>query len=80
MVTENLSAIDARLINSIPLFDDEEGRHIVVRVGRFGPYLQRQIPGATDEQANDKANRVSIPEGVAPDELTPETRRPASPC
>ncbi|GID30127.1 type I DNA topoisomerase [Paractinoplanes brasiliensis] len=72
MVTENLSAIDARLINSIPLFDDEEGRHIVVRVGRFGPYLQRQIPGATEEQANDKANRVSIPEGVAPDELTPD--------
>ncbi|GAB2613378.1 DNA topoisomerase 1 [Paractinoplanes abujensis] len=72
MVTENLSAIDARLINSIPLFDDEEGRHIVVRVGRFGPYLQRQVPGATEEQANDKANRVSIPEGVAPDELNPE--------
>ncbi|WP_127500105.1 type I DNA topoisomerase [Actinoplanes solisilvae] len=72
MVTENLTAIDARLINSIPLFDDEQGRHIVVRVGRYGPYLQRQDPGATEEQTNDPSNRVSIPEGVAPDELTPE--------
>jgi len=72
MVTENLSAIDARLINSIPLFDDEEGRHIVVRVGRYGPYLQRQDPGATEDQPSDPSNRVSIPEGVAPDELTPE--------
>ncbi|MGK5680386.1 type I DNA topoisomerase [Actinoplanes sp. URMC 104] len=72
LVTENLSAIDARLINSIPLFDDEEGNHIVVRVGRYGPYLQRQKPGATEEQTNDPSNRVSIPEGVAPDELTPE--------
>ncbi|WP_250029175.1 type I DNA topoisomerase [Paractinoplanes maris] len=72
MVTENLSTIDARLINSIPLFDDDEGRHIVVRVGRYGPYLQRQVPGATEEQTNDPSNRVSIPEGVAPDELTPE--------
>ncbi|MCO8273348.1 type I DNA topoisomerase [Actinoplanes sp. TRM 88003] len=72
LVTENLGDIDARLINSIPLFDDEEGRHIVVRVGRYGPYLQRQVPGATEEQTNDPSNRVSIPEGVAPDELTPE--------
>jgi DNA topoisomerase-1 len=69
LVTENLSAIDARAINSIPLFDDEEGRHIVVRVGRYGPYLQRQHPGVTEESPD---GRVSIPEGVAPDELTPE--------
>ncbi|NMO57176.1 type I DNA topoisomerase [Actinoplanes sp. TBRC 11911] len=69
LVTENLSAIDARSINSIPLFDDAEGRHVVVRVGRYGPYLQRQVPDATEEAPED---RVSIPEGVAPDELTEE--------
>ncbi|MCU7724160.1 type I DNA topoisomerase [Actinoplanes sp. KI2] len=69
MVTENLSAIDARSVNSIPLFSDEAGRNVVVRVGRYGPYLQRQLPGATEESPDD---RVSIPEGVAPDELTPE--------
>lgn len=72
LVTDNLSAIDARSINSIPLFDDEEGRLVVVRVGRYGPYLQRQLPEATEESPND---RVSIPEGVAPDELTPEKVR-----
>ncbi|WP_433373362.1 type I DNA topoisomerase [Actinoplanes sp. CA-142083] len=69
MVTENLSAIDARSVNSIPLFIDEGGRNVVVRVGRYGPYLQRQLPEATEEAPED---RVSIPEGVAPDELTPE--------
>src|SRR3954451_11370927 len=69
LVTENLSAIDARSVNSIPLFVDEAGRNVVVRVGRFGPYLQRQLPDASEDGSDD---RVSIPEGVAPDELTPE--------
>src|SRR5690242_12042602 len=72
LVTDNLSAIDARSINSIPLFKDDEGRDIVVRVGRYGPYLQRQVPETTEEPAND---RVSIPDGVAPDELTPDKVR-----
>jgi DNA topoisomerase-1 len=72
MVTENLSAIDARSVNSILLFVDDEGRGVVVRVGRFGPYLQRSLPATvTSEDATDE-DRVSIPEGVAPDELTPE--------
>jgi DNA topoisomerase-1 len=69
LVTENLSDIDARSVNSIPLFTDDNGRNVVVRVGRYGPYLQRQLPGATEEAPED---RVSIPEGIAPDELTPE--------
>ena len=67
MVTENLSEIDARAVNSIPLFTDDSGRNVVVRVGRYGPYLQRALPEVTEEAAED---RVSIPEGVAPDELT----------
>jgi DNA topoisomerase I len=72
MVTENLSAIDARSVNSILLFTDDDGRNVVVRVGRYGPYLQRGLPSAaTSEDATDE-DRVSIPEGVAPDELTPE--------
>ncbi|HEY0003023.1 MAG TPA: type I DNA topoisomerase, partial [Actinoplanes sp.] len=69
MVTENLSDIDARSVNSIPLFIDDDGRQVVVRVGRYGPYLQRHLPESTEESAED---RVSIPEGVAPDELTSE--------
>ena len=41
MVTDNLGEIDARGINSIPLFTDDDDRDVVVRVGRYGPYLQR---------------------------------------
>jgi DNA topoisomerase I len=58
MVTEQLGDIDARVVNSIPLFDG-----VVVRVGRFGPYLQR---------GDEDSDRVSLPDGIAPDELTPE--------
>jgi DNA topoisomerase I len=54
LVTEHLDEIDARLVNSIPI----PGSDIVVRVGKFGPYLERGT------------ERASIPEGVAPDELT----------
>jgi DNA topoisomerase I len=78
MVTENLSEIDARSVNSIPLLTDEEGREVVVRVGRYGPYLQRLQPGALvgaaegEGEAEAAEDRVSLPEGIAPDELTPE--------
>jgi DNA topoisomerase-1 len=58
MVKERLEAIDPRAINSIPLGADSEGREIVIRVGRYGPYLSRD--GET----------AAIPEGIAPDELT----------
>ncbi|WP_412540861.1 type I DNA topoisomerase [Longispora sp. K20-0274] len=58
MVTENLADIDARAVNSIPLFDD-----VVVRVGRYGPYLQK---------GDDAEARAAIPESLAPDELTRE--------
>ncbi|MFI6267849.1 type I DNA topoisomerase [Micromonospora zamorensis] len=79
LVTENLSDIDARSVNSIPLFTDDDGREIVVRVGRYGPYLQRELPGgeqpapaAEGEEGGSQGDRAPIPEGLAPDELTPE--------
>jgi DNA topoisomerase I len=56
MVTEHLDEIDARAVNSIAI----PGSDIVVRVGRYGPYLERG-----DE-------RASLPEDVVPDELTPQ--------
>jgi DNA topoisomerase-1 len=55
LVTDHLEGIDARDVNSIAI----PGSDIVVRVGRYGPYLER------GEQ------RASLPEDVAPDELTP---------
>jgi DNA topoisomerase-1 len=58
LVARSLAEADPREINAVPLGDDEGG--LVVRVGRYGPYLQ--VEGAT----------VSIPEDLPPDELTPE--------
>jgi DNA topoisomerase-1 len=51
--------IDAREVNSIPIGDD-----IVLRVGRYGPYVQRGPDGEEGSQ------RASVPEDLAPDELT----------
>ena len=53
-------AIDARAVSSIPLGNDAQGREVAVRVGRYGPYVQ----------IGDSAERASIPEGLAPDEVT----------
>ena len=55
LVTDHLEGIDARDVNSIAI----PGSDIVVRVGRYGPYLER------GEQ------RASLPDDLAPDELTP---------
>ena len=59
LVSHNLGEIDAREVNSIQIGGPDSG--IVVRVGRYGPYVQR----GDDE-------RAPIPEDVAPDELTVE--------
>jgi DNA topoisomerase-1 len=64
LVEGNLGEIDARLVNSIPLGEDSEGRRIVARVGRYGPYLER---GEGDDN-----QRASIPDDIPPDELTIE--------
>src|SRR5712691_535611 len=53
LVTHRLGDIDARAVNSFPITDD-----ITLRVGRYGPYLER------GEQ------RVTVPDDIPPDELT----------
>jgi DNA topoisomerase-1 len=58
-LVDDLGDIDARDINSIPL-----GEGIVLRVGRYGPYLE--VPGEDGEPPQ----RASVPDDVAPDELT----------
>ncbi|WP_222262486.1 type I DNA topoisomerase [Modestobacter marinus] len=64
VIGERLEEIDARGINSIPLrATGPDGEPVVVRVGRYGPYLQA---GGED------GARISIPEEIAPDELTSE--------
>jgi DNA topoisomerase-1 len=57
-LVSDLGGIDAREINSI-----EIGDGIVLRVGRYGPYLERD------------GQRANVPEDVVPDELTVERAR-----
>jgi len=59
-VSSHLAEIDAREVNSIPLGEGSDGEPIVARVGRYGPYLQHG------------EDRASIPDDLAPDELTIE--------
>jgi DNA topoisomerase-1 len=59
-VATRLDEIDPRAVNSIPIGEDDSGAEIVARVGRYGPYVERD-----DE-------RGSIPHDLAPDELTVE--------
>jgi len=56
----DLGGIDARATNTMNLSDTIE-----IRVGRYGAYLQENIPGQDRKLAN-------IPEELAPDELTLE--------
>ncbi|MBV7363362.1 type I DNA topoisomerase [Actinomycetaceae bacterium TAE3-ERU4] len=51
---EQLGDIDARAVNSLEIADG-----ITLRVGRYGPYLEKE-----------DGSRASVPDEVAPDELT----------
>ncbi|MER6766491.1 MULTISPECIES: type I DNA topoisomerase [Amycolatopsis] len=64
LVDGSVEGIDAREINSIPMFSDAEGHQVVVRVGRYGPYLEREVNG--------ESQRANLPEDLPPDELTAE--------
>ncbi|MDQ3762948.1 MAG: type I DNA topoisomerase [Actinomycetota bacterium] len=64
LVGVNLEEIDAREVNSIRLFTDDAGHDVVVRVGRYGPYLERSVDG--------ESQRANLPDDLPPDELTAE--------
>ncbi|QTI70191.1 type I DNA topoisomerase [Gordonia polyisoprenivorans] len=68
LVGVNLEEIDAREVNSIRLFDDEQGRPVYVRVGRFGPYLERNVAASADAEPD--LQRANLPADMTPDELT----------
>ncbi|MGW4846317.1 type I DNA topoisomerase [Nocardia brasiliensis] len=72
MVGERLDDIDAREVNSIKLFADDAGRDVVVRVGRYGPYLERMVPNPDDPEGDSVSQRANLPDDLPPDELTPE--------
>lgn len=60
LVTD-LGAIDAREVSSFPVGDG-----IVLRVGRYGPYVER------GEKDSENHQRADVPEDMAPDELSVE--------
>ncbi|HEX4093833.1 MAG TPA: type I DNA topoisomerase, partial [Trebonia sp.] len=55
-LVSDITGIDARDVSSFPI----DGTDIVLRVGRYGPYLERD------------GVRANVPDDMAPDELTPE--------
>jgi DNA topoisomerase-1 len=57
-VATHLDEIDPRAVGSIPIGVDEGGSDVVARIGRYGPYVE------IGEE------RASIPDDLAPDELT----------
>ena len=62
-IVDNLGDIDARAVNSIRIDDG-----VTLRVGKYGPYLEV-------EDGSEAPRRVNVPEGLAPDELTPAKAR-----
>ncbi|MFM8238056.1 MAG: DNA topoisomerase, partial [Actinomycetota bacterium] len=58
--TDLLGEIDPRAVSTIPIGTDDTGRDVVVRVGRYGPFV-----AAGEETA-------SIPDDIAPDEMSVE--------
>ena len=60
LVEENLDHIDAAEINTFPIGVDAEGREIVVKPGKYGPYVKRG------------EDTASVPDDLTPEELTVE--------
>jgi DNA topoisomerase-1 len=81
-LVEDLGDIDARAVSTI-----EIGDGIVVRVGRYGPYVEEVVPAGVDprtgevtdaraaESGERQPRRATITDEIAPDEMTPEKAR-----
>jgi DNA topoisomerase-1 len=64
-LVEDLGDIDARDISTVPLGED-----LVLRVGRYGPYVESTVTPEGEEP-----RRATVPDDIAPDELTPAKAR-----
>lgn len=60
LIASSGATIDARDVSSVLIGRTPDGKEIVVRVGRYGPYVQ----------ANGDDARANVPEDLPPDELT----------
>jgi DNA topoisomerase-1 len=56
-ISSGWEEIDARAVSSVSLGQDDEGREVAVRVGRYGAYIQ----------AGDDGLRADLPEDIEPD-------------
>lgn len=61
LVQEGEKKIDPREVCGLPLGHGPDGKLYEVRIGRYGPFL------------SDGERRTSVPEGIAPDEMTIES-------
>ena len=59
-IARRLDEIDPKAIGSIAVGNDADGNAVVARIGRYGPYVERL------------EERASIPDDLAPDEVTVE--------
>ncbi len=78
-LVDDLGEIDAREISTIQLGDG-----MVVRVGRYGPYVEEVVPSGVDPATGevlgdgalpDTPRRATITDDIAPDEMTPARAR-----
>ncbi|MEO8827407.1 type I DNA topoisomerase [Lapillicoccus sp.] len=79
-LVDDLGEIDAREISTIALGDG-----MVVRVGRYGPYVEEVVPAGVDPSTgevlldgaapSDTPRRATINDDIAPDEMTPAKAR-----
>lgn len=60
LLEQKVAEIDPRSACSYPIHGDQSAEAVVVRVGRYGPYIERGD------------QRASLPDDMAPDELTIE--------
>ncbi|MHC5110669.1 MAG: type I DNA topoisomerase [Planctomycetota bacterium] len=60
LVASSGEDIDARAVSCIPIGETESKEPVVVRVGRYGPYIQ----------IGEREHRASVPNDIAPDSLT----------
>ncbi|NUP73586.1 MAG: type I DNA topoisomerase [Sinomonas sp.] len=67
-IVNGLGEIDAREVNSV-----EIAPGIVLRVGKYGPYLEKPLPA--DAPEGTAPERANVPEDLAPDELTADKAR-----
>jgi DNA topoisomerase-1 len=58
LVEENLDSIDAAAVNTFPIGTDPDGNQVVVKPGKFGPYVRRG------------EDTAGVPDDLPPDELT----------